>query len=186
MKKKINAIIVIEGKTDVAFLSSFIDAEFVTTNGSDVPADTIAYLQQQIAHKEIIVFTDPDAPGEKIRAKLDSFIPGLKHSYVAKKNAVKNGKVGIAETNQKAIIEALNFQIKPTNLQGSNLREIDLYNLGLLGSVNAQELRNKIAAYFHLGYVNGKQFLKRARSMNLQSQQIEEALHEINKPARIL
>ena len=37
MKKIVNGIIVVEGKTDVAFLSQFIDAEFVTTNGSEIP-----------------------------------------------------------------------------------------------------------------------------------------------------
>ena len=36
MKKIINAIIVVEGKSDVQFLESFIDARFVITNGSDV------------------------------------------------------------------------------------------------------------------------------------------------------
>ena len=43
MKKIINAIIVVEGKSDVQFLESFIDAEFVITNGSDVPRETINY-----------------------------------------------------------------------------------------------------------------------------------------------
>ena len=32
MKKIINAIIVVEGKSDVQFLESFIDAEFVITS----------------------------------------------------------------------------------------------------------------------------------------------------------
>jgi hypothetical protein len=41
MKKKIDAIIVVEGITDIAFLNSFIDAEFVSTNGSDVPDTTM-------------------------------------------------------------------------------------------------------------------------------------------------
>jgi 5S rRNA maturation endonuclease (ribonuclease M5) len=45
-KTKINAIIVVEGVTDVAFLTSFIDAELVSTNGSDVPVSTIAYFER--------------------------------------------------------------------------------------------------------------------------------------------
>jgi ribonuclease M5 len=180
MKKKINAILVVEGKTDIAFLSSFIDAEFVSTNGSDVPEETINYLKKQQANKEIIVFTDPDTPGQLIRAKLDEAIPGLKHSYVAKKDAIKNGKVGVAETSQKRILEALNFQIKTNTNNKSDLKEIDLYELGLLGSKNATEKRNYVAAYFHLGFVNAKQLLKRARSMNLTHQIIKEAIDETN------
>ena len=33
MKKQIKGILVVEGKSDVAFLTNYIDAEFVITNG---------------------------------------------------------------------------------------------------------------------------------------------------------
>jgi len=96
-KTKINAIIVVEGVTDVAFLTSFIDAELVSTNGSDVPVSTIAYLKEQSKIKPIVVLTDPDSPGQKIRAKLDEHIVNLRHCFIDKKNAVRDGKVGVAE-----------------------------------------------------------------------------------------
>ena len=57
------AILVVEGATDVAFLSSFLDAEFVTTNGSDVPRETIEYLKEAVKRKNVVVLTDPDYPG---------------------------------------------------------------------------------------------------------------------------
>lgn len=46
MKKIISGIIVVEGITDVSFLSQFIEAEFVTTNGSEIPDSTIEYLKK--------------------------------------------------------------------------------------------------------------------------------------------
>ena len=94
MKKIINGIIVVEGKTDVAFLSEFIDAEFVTTNGSDTPSDTIQSLQKAQEKRNIFVLTDPDTPGKKIRDTLDQHIPNLKHCFVSKESSIKKNKVG--------------------------------------------------------------------------------------------
>ena len=84
MKKTLDAILVVEGKTDVAFLSNYIDAEFVITNGSDVPPKTIEYLKEASKNREIIVLTDPDFPGKKIRDTLDKEIPNLKHCFIDK------------------------------------------------------------------------------------------------------
>ena len=40
------AIIVVEGTSDEALISSFMDADIVVTNGSDVPRETIEYLKE--------------------------------------------------------------------------------------------------------------------------------------------
>ena len=96
MKKIINAIIVVEGKSDVQFLESFIDARFVITNGSDVPRETIEYLKELSKNNKIIVLTDPDSPGKRIRDILNNEIPNLFHAYVYKsiklvwQNQIKN------------------------------------------------------------------------------------------------
>ncbi|NCA96908.1 MAG: ribonuclease M5 [Bacteroidia bacterium] len=180
MKTSINAIIVVEGKSDIAFLSSFIDAEFVSTNGSDVPDGTIDYLLNQSSGKEIIVLTDPDAPGEKIRHKLDSHIAGLKHCRVFKKDAIKKGKVGIAETTVEAVIEALKFPISKKRDSEGLLKPSDLFRLGLAGSDDSTHRREFVSMRYHLGYVNGKQLLKRINSLNITYQQLEATLREIH------
>ena len=92
MKKIIDGVIVVEGKTDVAFLNEFIDAEFVITNGSDVPQSTIDYLKHVSQTRKIYVLTDPDSPGKRIRDLLDSQINGLRHCFLNKINCIKNGK----------------------------------------------------------------------------------------------
>ena len=67
---KIDGVIVVEGKSDVAFLSNFINAQFVTTNGSEISKETIEYLKTLSKNKDIYVLTDPDFPGERIRKVL--------------------------------------------------------------------------------------------------------------------
>ncbi|MFA5480835.1 MAG: ribonuclease M5 [Bacilli bacterium] len=181
MKKVIiKDIIVVEGKSDVAFLSSFIEADFVTTNGSDIPQKTIEYLQEQSKKRSIVVLSDPDAPGLRIRSVLDQNINGLRHCFVPKTSSVKNGKVGVAEADKKTILDALSHFVSYESVARSHLTIGDLYELGISGNANSNVLRNKVADAFHLGYVNNKQFLKRAKAMNISKQQIEEAIHEIH------
>ena len=42
----IDGVIVVEGKSDVTFLQEFIDAIFVTTNGSEISKETINYIKE--------------------------------------------------------------------------------------------------------------------------------------------
>ena len=74
MKYFINKIIVVEGKEDVSFLSSFIEAEYITTNGYDIPKEEVEYINQASKRKEILVLVDPDKAGREIEEKLKTII----------------------------------------------------------------------------------------------------------------
>ena len=89
MKTRIEPLLVVEGATDVAFLQSFLDADFVITNGSEVSRETIDYLKAVKKSREIVVLTDPDFPGQRIRNILDQEIPGLLHAFIPKEKAIK-------------------------------------------------------------------------------------------------
>ena len=172
MKKTLDAILVVEGKTDVAFLSNYIDAEFVITNGSDVPPKTIEYLKEASKNREIIVLTDPDFPGKKIRDTLDKEIPDLKHCFIDKEHAIKHNKVGVAEAEIDVVIEALNHLFVSKKQEGS-LKMSDLSELGLTGNNDSQELRNSVSSELHLGYTNAKTLLKRLNSMNISKEELK-------------
>ena len=91
MKEKIDALIVVEGKSDVALLSNYFDCEFVTTNGSDIPGGTIEYLKTAKQNgKNIVVLTDPDSPGKRIRDILDQNIPELSHAFIENDEEERN------------------------------------------------------------------------------------------------
>lgn len=176
MKKIINGIIVVEGITDVAFLSQFIDAEFVTTNGSDVPSKTIEYLQKSSGNRDIFVLTDPDAPGKKIRDILDQNIPNLKHCFVSKKHSIKNNKVGVAESTKEEVLSSLENYISTNKTFDVNLTMADLTLLGLVGDNEASIKREKIIKKFHLGHCNAKTFLKRLNYSGLTLEDIKSNL----------
>ena len=85
MKKIVDGIIVVEGKSDVAFLSSFIDAEFVITTGSEISDDTISYLKERSKNTKIIVLTDPDYPVLKMKFQDLSIINDGFNRYIKDK-----------------------------------------------------------------------------------------------------
>ena len=176
MKKVINGIIVVEGITDVSFLSQFIDAEFVTTNGSDVPSSTIEYLKKSQENRDIFVLTDPDSPGKKIRDILDQYIPNLKHCFISKENAIKNNKIGVAESTKEEVLRSLENYIQTTNNEVGNVTYSDLNKLGLVGGENAAEKREKVINNFHLGHCNAKTFLKRINYSHLTLEEIQNCL----------
>lgn len=176
MKTIINGIIVVEGTTDVAFLSQFIDAEFVTTNGSDVPLSTIEYLKKAQEKRNIFVLTDPDSPGKKIRDTLDQYIPNLKHCFVAKEQSIKNNKIGVAESTKEEVLKALANYIQTSKKDVGRITYSDLNKLGLVGDENSAEKREKVINNFHLGHCNAKTFLKRINYLNLTLEEIQNCL----------
>ena len=176
MKKIVNGIIVVEGITDVSFLSQFIEAEFVTTNGSEIPNSTIDYLKKSQEKRDIFVLTDPDSPGKKIRDTLDQYIPNLKHCFISKENSVKNNKVGVAESTKEEVLKALDNYIQTSKNDVGNITYSDLNKLGLVGDENSAEKREKVIFNFHLGHCNAKTFLKRINYSHLTLEEIQNCL----------
>lgn len=170
MKKKINGIIVVEGKSDVELLSSYIDAEFVITNGSAISDETITYLKN--SNRDIYVLTDPDFPGKKIRDELSSNIANLKHVFIKKENSIKHGKVGVAEGDINEILEAIENAYEEKEIRIGNLTMSDLNEMGLTGSDDSRVKRDLICDKLYLGFCNAKTFLKRLNNNGITKEEL--------------
>ena len=173
---KIDGIVVVEGKSDVSFLSSFINAEFVTTNGSEISKETIDYLKESIKNKDIYVLTDPDSPGERIRKVLNENISGLKHCFINKENSIKKGKVGVAESTKEEILNALSNAVSVNDNNIGSLTLNDLVTIGLCGDKDSEEKRNKVAKDLNLGHCNAKTFLKRLNYRGISIEELKSRL----------
>ena len=176
MKKQLNGILVVEGKSDVAFLSNYIDAEFVTTNGSETSKDTIEYLKEASKTKEIYVLTDPDSPGKRIRDVLDANIPNLKHCFISKENSIKHNKVGVAEGDINEILESLSFALVRNKENVGNLTMNDLVELGLSGTTDSLQKRELVSKKLHIGFCNSKTFLKRLNYLGTSKEELKKLL----------
>ena len=180
MKVKYPHVIVVEGKMDKDLLETFLDADIVTTNGSEVSRETIEYVKALSLTRTVVVLTDPDAPGKRIRDILNSEITGLFNAFIPKEKAIKKHKVGVAESDRATIMEALNHLMLPeSSAPSSNLSMNDLFELGLVGTEDSSAKRKALENHLHVDQVNGKTLLKRLRALGLNRKDLEGVLdHE--------
>jgi ribonuclease M5 len=87
---KIKELIVVEGKDDTTAVRRAVNADTIETNGSAISMDTIAMIQKAQQTRGVIVFTDPDFPGEKIRKTIADHIPGCRHAFIPKEKALRS------------------------------------------------------------------------------------------------
>lgn len=173
---KIKEVIVVEGKSDFTFLKSFIEADIITTNGSEISKQTLDLIKKANEERGVIILTDPDYPGLRIRNIISEYIGDCKHAYVDKTKAIKGKKVGIAETKKEDILLALKNVVSYKKDNPKIVTESDLFMLGLLGKSDSKQKRQKICDYFHLGWCNGKTFLKRVNMFGLTLSDLKEVL----------
>ena len=74
----IQEVIVVEGKNDTRRLQSFFDVDTFETDGLALNKEKIELIRKLNEKRGVILFLDPDSPGEKIRQRLNSEIAGLK------------------------------------------------------------------------------------------------------------
>lgn len=172
MKNKFDFLIVVEGKTDIDFLSSFIEAEFYSVNGSAVCEKDYDFINNCLKNREVVVLSDPDFPGLKIRNNINNQCPGVKNAFIRKEFSIKKNKVGVAESTKEEVLSALNNLLDYKNDKKGNLTSFDLYELGLIGSNNSLKLRKYLSEKLHLGQVNGKNLLKRLNSLGIDKEKI--------------
>ena len=169
---KIKEVIVVEGKTDTALLQSFLDCDTIETDGTRVRKETMELIKKANETRGIIIMTDPDVPGKKIRDKILKEIPNCKQAFVNKKDAIKRNKVGIAETDPTNILKALE-NVTTYDVHRESMTYSEFLDLNLSGN---SKKRLFVYDYFHLGYGNVKTLFKRLNMVGITKQQVEEAL----------
>ena len=85
---KIKEIIVVEGKSDTIAIKRAVDADTIETNGSEISDSTLEQIQLAQERRGVIVFTDPDYPGERIRRIIRDHVPGCRHAFLPKAEAI--------------------------------------------------------------------------------------------------
>ena len=78
----IKEIVVVEGKSDTIALKRATGADTIETNGSAIDELTLVRIRHAQETRGVIVFTDPDFPGRRIRAIIEERIPGVKHAFL--------------------------------------------------------------------------------------------------------
>ncbi|MCL1990017.1 MAG: ribonuclease M5 [Defluviitaleaceae bacterium] len=172
-------VIVVEGRDDTRRLKEiYPDIETFETGGSALDQsklDQIKYLQQV---RGVIVFTDPDFPGQKIRQTIVASVPEAGHAYLNKADArASSGKgLGVEHASVSAIQAALAGAMTPVSTRVELITQAFLVKCELIGHEKSKQKRELLAYQLGIGYVNGKQLKNRLNMFGISEAQVLEAL----------
>ena len=162
----IKEVIVVEGVNDTKRLKSFFDVETIETHGLGLNGQTMELIKEINNSRGVILFLDPDTPGEKIRNRINSEIPNLKNAFILKEDGRTSKKVGIEHASKEVLEAALDNLVTYCESKQS-ISYDEFLELGLSGNNNSSELRDKISKKFHLGKCNSKTMFKRLNMLGL-------------------
>lgn len=172
----IKEVIVVEGKDDIAAVKKAVDAELIATSGFGLNDRIMDRIMRAAQRCGVIIFTDPDYAGERIRRTVSEKVPGCKHAFLPRKLAEKNGDIGIENATPESIRDAL-AKVK-TEVQGNRLEfdMNDLFLFGLTGTPEASAKRDMVGSELGIGYGNAKQFLNRLNKYGITREEFLEVL----------
>ena len=178
----IKEVIVVEGRADEARIRACrIEADTIRTDGFNLLPHTLEAIQAAYERRGIIILTDPDGAGERIRKYLTDKFPKAKHAFVPRKEAIANDDLGIEQANRDSILRALEqarcLQFEPQH----EFTLADLSENGLNGTTDASERRSFVGAELGIGYGNAKQFLRRLNGYGVTRDEWNAALAALNE-----
>lgn len=182
--KKIQEVIVVEGKEDTKRIQLAVDAETIETNGSAINEETLQQIEHAQEARGVIVFTDPDYPGEKIRKTVASRVPGVKHAFLTSKEArpKHKGSLGIQHASLETIKQALEGLYKEGEWAAAPAVDRQfLMTEGLIGASDSRKKRMELGERLRIGYTNGKQLQKRLRLFGISQETVEKTLREMRE-----
>jgi ribonuclease M5 len=175
----IKETIVVEGKDDIANIKRAVDCEIIATNGLAFGDDLIEKLKEIEKRTGLIIFTDPDYAGRKIREKIAREIPSAKHAYLDRKKAIKKNDLGVENAKPEDIIEALKKAKAQVKEKSQTFTMTDLVQNDLSISQDARARRAKLGDILGIGYFNSKQLLSKLNSFNISREEFESAVKKL-------
>ena len=157
-KLKIDRLIIVEGKYDKIRLSNIVDADIISVNGFSVFKDNELKktIKNLAAEKGVLILTDSDTAGYKIRVYLqkilngcdiaNAFAPEIKGKEKRKQQPSASGFVGIEGTDDNLLKNVLLEYAKDSRTD-AQITFSDLYELGYLGTSGASRRKNKLLEF---------------------------------------
>ncbi|WP_072725663.1 ribonuclease M5 [Tepidibacter thalassicus] len=177
----IKEIIVVEGRDDITAVKKAVDAEIIATGGFGFPKGVMNRIKEAQRRRGVIIFTDPDFAGEKIRKKIANEVKGCKHAFLPREEAIKGDDIGIENASVESIRAAL-LKVRTESVnKRSEFSQRDLIRNGLIGGEDSSKRRDKIGKILGIGYGNAKQFLNRLNNYGVTREEFENAVKNINK-----
>lgn len=181
-KETIQEVVVVEGKDDTANLRRFYEVDTYETRGSAINEDDLERIDKLNDLRGVIVFTDPDYNGERIRKIITQAIPTVKHAFLNRgeatpKSKTKGRSLGVEHASYEDLKKALSSVLGVYDDDNQfDIEWSDLMRLGLLMGADSRKRREYLGEQLRIGYCNGKQLLKRLELFGLTLHHVEEVM----------
>ncbi|MDQ0340627.1 ribonuclease M5 [Caldalkalibacillus uzonensis] len=179
---RIKEVIVVEGRNDTIKIQQAVEADTIETGGSALNAEVLERIRLAQERRGVIILTDPDYPGEAIRQQISQAVPGCRHAFIPREQALAtSGKCGVEHAQVEVIRQALKEARRVKERAESEVSWEQLVSSGLVGGNRAKVMRGKMGQQLGIGYGNAKQFYKRLHMFAITRAEFEAALQQVLK-----
>jgi len=164
---RIKEVIVVEGRDDTAAIKRAVQADTIETGGSAINEATIRKIRLAQQKRGVIIFTDPDYQGERIRKIISREVPGCKHAFIKQEEGLKKGDIGVENASPETIIRALSEVRTEMAEQEGQITFEDMVAFGLTSGPDSKARRLRLGEELGIGYANAKQMLQRLNAFQI-------------------
>lgn len=177
----IKEVIVVEGRDDITAVKQAVDAEVIAVGGFGINKTVIDRIKEAQKRKGVIVLTDPDFAGEKIRSIISKRVKGIKHAYIAQEDGIKGDDIGVENATPEVIIEALNRAKVSEEVIEETYKAEDMFYFKLTGDITSKKRRIMLGKELGIGYGNANQMLSRLNRYKITKEEFINAIEKINE-----
>ena len=170
----IKEVIVVEGRDDITAVKQAVDAELIAVGGFGINAKVIERIKEAQKRKGVIVLTDPDFAGEKIRSIISKRVKGIKHAYIAQEDGIKGDDIGVENASPERAKVSEEDREPTFDAQ-------DMFYFKLNGDARSKERRMKLGKELGLGYGNASQMLSRLNNYGITKEEFIKAINKVEK-----
>lgn len=176
----IKEVIVVEGRSDSIAIKRAVEADTIETGGSAISEEILQQIRLAQMKRGVIIFTDPDFPGEKIRKTISQAVPGCKHAFISQEEGAGKRNLGVENANPDVIRKAL--QNVRTEVPGEE-EQIPFHQLvdaGLVGGPGSKARRIQLGKALGIGYANAGQLHKRLLLFKISPEEFRQAVEALD------
>lgn len=192
---KTDRLVIVEGKYDKIKLESVIDALIITTDGFSIFKDKqkTDFIKAYAKQKGLLILTDSDAAGFKIRNYFSSIVPNeyILNAYIPdvlgkekrKEKPSGEGKLGVEGIDNDVLLESL----KKAGIERSDIKRenhtssYDLFNLGIYGKPHCTAKKLKLLKQMGLPERISKKGLLKYINFNFTKEEFNQIINQITE-----
>lgn len=177
----IKEVIVVEGRDDIDAVQKAVNADIIATHGYGISRATLERIENAYRTRGIIILTDPDHAGSRIRKRLTDLFPQALQAYISRSEALDKMEtdIGVENARPEVIARAIEAAGRTITQQHAEFTEKDMDHYGLAAGPGSKDLRDILGRRLGIGYANSKGFLKRLNNYGISRDDLEKALTDI-------